>query len=485
MDKLKIRKDSLITCALFASVFALTFLVMRCIPLFGDDYYYVTFWGENFWRLHKEHYMLANGRAIVHFLATVFISIPPVFWQILNSAFLAAIATFAAKHFASGRASVVAALTAVGMITALDVDIVRESVYWLTGSFNYVYPFALLIIYWYLLCRSDKRFSAFLYILALFSAATTEQNGMMTLGITVLYLLDMAFVRKERVTARYICLLLPAVIGFCSVYFAPATFVRYGLETEKGMLEVIKEQLPLLYYNFISKRYMLPFICFNFAAMGIFVFKYSGSLWTKLVSLTNVPAALLALYISKTPYVYAQRASLIALLLITVAFALNVVCIFIYLIRFKPKGYFAVCTAIILAVGSQLMMSASPVSGSRTMLCGIFNLVIFDIGLISAVCSDKRYFAVSLALSLAFCLVGVSIYADTYIGYKTNYPVVAENEELIEQYKAGDSDELLQYTMPYPDHCWSMPYQSTYHLYYYKIYYGLPEDTQINWIEYK
>lgn len=482
MKTLKASKGNIVYTALFLITFILAFLVMRNIPLFGDDYYYVTFQDGNFWKMHKEHYMLANGRAVVHFLVTVFISIPPVFWQALNSAFLALIALMAAKQFNFGRAGCAACICALAMILSLHVDIVRESVYWLTGSFNYVYPFALLMVFWYLLCKSKNMVA--LYILAFFSAATTEQNGMMTLGIVVLYLIDAKFIRNEKLSKGYIFLLIPAAIGFVSVYFAPATFVRYGIETEKSMIEVIKEQLPLLYYNFIAKKYMFPFIVFTLASMGLYLFK-CPSIFTKIVSVFNVFQIALAFYISKTPYAYAGRKVLLALFVFSAIFLVNIILIFIKLIKGREREYFIICTAFILAVGSQLMMSASPVSGSRTMLCGIFNLVIFDIGLICAVCEDKRYFALSLVLSVLFLLFGARIYANTYIGYKTNYPVTAENEALIDEYKLNPTGSLTQYTLPYPDHCWSMPYQSTYHLYYYKLYYHLHPDTKIDWIEFR
>ena len=480
MNLKKSYKDEIVYMVLFFATFILSFLVMRNVPLLGDDYYYKTFWGENFWNLHKEHYMLANGRAIAHFLVSVFIAIPPVFWQILNSVFLAIIATFSAKQFAFGKWSFVPAMIGLGMILSLRGVVINQSIYWLTGSFNYVYPFAILALYWYLLCKSKRTW--FLYILAFLSGATTEQNGMMTLGITVLYLLNAKFLKKEKLSPSRVCLLIPALIGFCSVYFAPATFVRYGLETEQGILEVMAEQLPRLLYSFILEEYMFPFISLAFVAMGIFIFKNIPKL--RVVSIVNILAIFVTYYLSKIPYDAAQKKVLLGLLLVIFIFAVNVIAVFINLIKNKPNGYFVICTAFILAVGTQFMMCASPVWGPRTMLCGILNLTIFSMGLMALVCEGKKYAVVSAVLSLAFLIMGARTYMNTYIGYKTNFGVVAVNEELIKEYKDGTTQELLQYKMPYPEHCWSMPYNSTYHTYYYKMYYGIPEDVEIVWEEY-
>lgn len=119
------------------------------------------------------------------------------------------------------------------------------------------------------------------------------------------------------------------------------------------------------------------------------------------------------------------------------------------------------------------------------MLCGIFNLAIFGMGLLCNVCEDKRYFAVALAVSILFLLFGAKTYLHTYTGYKANFPVTAQNEALIEEYKSNPTGELTLYIVPYPDHCWSMPHISSYHLYYYKLYYGLHPDTQVNWINFE
>ncbi len=483
MKFLKLKKGSIVSIALFSITFILAFLIMRNIPLFGDDYYYVTFKSGDFWQMHKDHYLLANGRAIVHFLVTVFIALPPIFWQILNSALLATIICVIANFFNSEKAKYVVTFAALGMFMALGTDMVRESIYWLTGSFNYVYPFAILVVYWYLLCKKEGCKTYILCILAFLSSATTEQNGMMTFGLTLLYILDIKFIRKEKINKKYFWVLAIALLGFCSVYFAPATFVRYGLETEQGILDIIKGQLPLLYYNFISKSYMLPYVIFTLLATGLYNFKHSNRFAIKIVSLLNIPAICLVLYISNAPY---TKVSVWAAIVgFTLIFGANILLIFLHLLKSKASGYFIICTALILAIGSQFMMSASPVSGPRTMLCGVLCLMIFNIGIISLTCDNKNFFTASLILSLALCVIGTKIYINNYIGYKENYPVTEQNETLIDEFKQNPQDKLTQYTLPYPDHCWSMPYQSTYHLYHYKNYYGLSQYTKINWVEYK
>ena len=80
-------------------LFVATFIVNMQIGLFGDDYYYATFIKNDFWQLHQTHYLQVNGRAIVHFLDTIFLALPNIFWAIANSFMLTAIAYFAKKIY--------------------------------------------------------------------------------------------------------------------------------------------------------------------------------------------------------------------------------------------------------------------------------------------------------------------------------------------------------------------------------------------------
>ena len=82
---------------LLVTLFIFTLAINSQIGLFGDDYYYATFIRENFLELHKQHYLEINGRAIVHFLDSIFLALPKFFWAILNSLMLTGITYFGSK----------------------------------------------------------------------------------------------------------------------------------------------------------------------------------------------------------------------------------------------------------------------------------------------------------------------------------------------------------------------------------------------------
>ncbi len=461
----------------FAITFICAFFIMKSIPLLGDDYYYTTFWGENFWALHKEHYLLANGRAIVHFFESIFVSASPIWWQVANSLFLATIAAVMTRLSDSkNKLSIFGGFIVIAAFLSIHVDMGRESVYWRAGSCNYVYPFMLLVVFWHFLVNRRSNM-VFLAILGFLSAATTEQNAMMTLGVVVLYFIDVLFVKREKLSASQMVLFFIVLLGAVSVFCAPATFVRYGLETEKTLMEVMKEQIPLQYYRFIASRYMFPFILFNFGIMGAYLVFQGKKKHEIFIGLSNFVAI-----VSVWLMVRADDKNITLALVAGVIFAVNVFAILKKLLCEKPEGYLNAVIAIVLTVGSQFMMVASPVSGPRTMLCGLLNLVIFDLVLVSCFAKNRRISDyIVLILTLVFLVYGAKNYMNLYSGYSENFAITAINEEKIAEFKENPSESLTQYRLIHPKHGWSMPYDSKYHLYYYKIYYGLPNETEILW----
>lgn len=140
-----------------ALTFIFTFLVNENIYLFGDDYYYIGFSqgsiAEYFVR-NAEHYTNMNGRAIVHLLVTFFLSIDMIWWKLFNSFMLACITYFGAKIATTH--TLYAGLAFFLFTCGFGVAMSRECIYWLTGSFNYVYPLFMLFIYWYVLLKYRK-----------------------------------------------------------------------------------------------------------------------------------------------------------------------------------------------------------------------------------------------------------------------------------------------------------------------------------------
>lgn len=191
----------------FILTFVLTFLININICYLGDDFYYKTFTNGDFAdyiNSNITHYLEVNGRVIVHILASFFLWINFNFWKIFNSLMLAGIVYFGSK-LASYKSKNKYALLNSNVIffsgvCFLDILITRQSVYWLTGSFNYVYPILMLLSYWYFLVRFNNENMGFVLtlILSFFASATVEQISAMVFGLTLLVIINNWILYKFR-----------------------------------------------------------------------------------------------------------------------------------------------------------------------------------------------------------------------------------------------------------------------------------------------
>lgn len=482
----------IILCGLFCLVFILAFSVMIHVPLQGDDYYYHTIAeksGMDFWREHLHHYTEVNGRAMVHLLVTLFLKAPPILWQVFCALLLAAIAVLSVRPFIKAGHRVQNLLCAglgLSVIPALRPEMTRESVYWLTGACNYVFPFFLLLLFWHLLYREDARGRLYLLpILAFLSGATTEQNGMMTVGIAVLFFLDKRLNQKNKADRASAAALIASFFGMLSVFLSPATSLRYGLETDAGVLATLADHLPTVFYWFLSREYTVHFVLFFCIAAALFLLakaRETNRPWLyRLYAVLYLPAAIVVIYLSKTIVDVWEPRILLGMAVFLLCTLPGIACTLQYILTKRPVGYLFSLTALVLAVGSQLMMTVSPVLGARTMLCGVLLLFIFSTSLLAFAFENTRMRPLLCGMVLLFLLGSLQTHVITWQGYRANAAIAAENQRRITAYMDGDTQQLTLQKNAEENCGWSMPYTSEYHLYYFKVYFGLPSDTEILW----
>ena len=486
MNRIKSKADWLFAAITFIAVFC----AMRYVRYYGDDYYYLTFAKmppQEFWGGHLTHYLEVNGRAIVHILDTFFLKLPPIVWQIANSLFLSAIVLFGTRAL-SRKSEDNSPLTAGCILTcavlALGISATRQGVYWTTGSFNYVYPLALLMLFWYLLGR-EKTAPPALFIAAFLSGATTEQNAMMTVGLCFLYL-SAELIFEKKWDKKLIACLVFCVFGAATVFFAPATFVRAGLEgaQDSRLADVITYNLKFFFVEFITSRSTLIYQALFFASSILYVFKEYRQKLVRFGLLTAAPfvfALMCVDSLNKTFIFDGKRLLIIAVILVYMLLLTGAA-----LIKLLQNKHRLPIIALILCYGAQLMMFISPVYGQRNMIGSLIMLAFYSAGVLS-LCLKKtsgafERKALVAALALVFVASSAKMYG-TISGYKQNMSVDLRNIELINEYLAAPAgNRLHQYRLISEDHGWSMPYNSNYHLGYYKLFYGIPGELEIEWL---
>lgn len=511
-------KKHIITLKIISFIFAIitfifTFLININVNNYGDDYYYMTLVNSNlsiFINNHISHYLLANGRVIVHLLVTLFLSVDMIYWKIFNSLMLAAIVFFGSKisvnsfkdKLQKNIDTYVMLFTCVILFSAiafLDIEMTRQSVYWLTGSFNYVYPIVMLLLYWYVISNFKKlsKLKFLLPLLAFLSGATVEQISLMTIGLMVITIIDIKFIKKEKVDKWFYIALMLSIIGSASVIFAPATFVRIGLENSEKipLMQLIKLNVKNQLGLFLYAKYMLPFNILTILASGFCIFKLSSKfgkvcgILLKIFSAFSVLTIWLMFYNQMGSPTRSTLLEPLTTSYVLLYYFVAVLITLILLLRMNCfNNYIVPVIAIVLCFGLQLMMVVSPVYGPRNVLCGVIMLSIYSASLMP-ICFNVRFgvkmstytdvivfagYATLLILSIGFM-------TKTIVGYKTNVDIDKANMEIAEQYKKNPTGTINQSKLLLEDFGWSMPYYSKYHEYYYKIFIGVDNNTVIEW----
>lgn len=477
-------------------IFISFLLINLNVVYFGDDYYYLSFRNLNFTEYFSglfNHYCQDNGRFIVHLFATLFLKFPMPFWQILNSLMLTGICYFITKILTTKDKSKMPLILSISffIIASLSINITRQSTYWLTGSFNYIYPIFLLFAYWFSLLKIDnKRFFIIAIILGFFSAASMEQNAMMTFGLTILTLFakfknlkSLMYLKnwKEvfKTNKRLILLCLITFIGVCTVILAPAQFVRIQKEeTDIPLSTTVINNSKFLLYNYISDSNILPYaILFNLLSIA-YLFKNEKNIKVKIfifaVSILNIILTTLNIY-----FLYGNLSSNAVKLVIDVVILLMYLINFIYINKQVYKKCISPLTiSAILLVGSQAMMIISPVLGHRNLIFGLM-MFLFIICIIAS----KIDFKFKNIFTSVLILLAIIVNIHTAKGYYQTKLIDTKNIEIISYSQDIINDknqEITLYKFLNDDYGWSMPYVSSYHEYWFKNFYNMK--CKINWV---
>ncbi|WP_113672676.1 DUF6056 family protein [Vallitalea guaymasensis] len=527
--------------------FIVTAIVNFNVRLYGDDFFYACFTRidfDYFITRHLDHYMRANGRAIVHLFVTVFLGINQYFWAICNSLMLAGIVFFGAKICMGmevkekksliGYSAVIMAVT----IFFLDPNLTRQSVYWLTGSFNYVYPIFMLLVYWYLLSRStySNKMRWYVPIIGFLAAATVEQASVMTFGLTLLMLLEKRIIRKNKINKMEILTLIIVALGMLSVICSPAVFLRASIEDSpvEGFLPLIKHNLIKQGDYFMFSKIMLPYHMLAIVASFGVIGKYGKSIsdkyrWTKNLAVILGVSACIGLLLQTLTgkvlnyYGMLGRFGIEAFIGLGYLYTLIYAGILIYKNKFITNNALPII-AVILGFGAQFMMIISPVFGPRNLVYPIFMLALYSACIIprlnkfgiSAICgclscivfnlpwllpipitaymlvtankgkyNKVKYKKLGIATGyLTVALVSLTILIPTIKGYADNAVVydknIQEAKKFIEENKEGP---IYQKKLPKETYGWVMPYHNSYYSSYYDLYLGFDKDYEVNWLE--
>lgn len=387
----------------------------RFICLTGDDFIYGIYVKSDvatFFNKHISHYKLVNGRAIVHFLVTIMLIFDRDLWQIINPIAIAIFIVLVSKISNKNNKSLI--LTIV-LFSFISINITRESVFWLDGSFNYFYPmiFSLLNIYLFNKIINENKKYLWLPIIGFISGATVEQAGLMTIGVMFLMILDKVVINKEKVSRIVYINFFVTLIGYLTVILSPGNRVR----ASNNPVNIFYNIIELLRINFMSDgmQIFIMLLMVSSILWLMYFFKNNNKIldktllilmWINLIVysliacfteyITIVANKLIDSNIIVTSSIY-ELTSLIlkfiyeintnnlfgaiiwGILVISSIFTV-VVLIYISIKLYIERNQVTFITFLIVAIGAQLMMVISPVFGFRTVfpsLTALFVIIVF------------------------------------------------------------------------------------------------------------
>lgn len=382
-------------------VFSIIFIASVCISLntelYLDDFTYkqagVCGFNEII-RFLKWHISNYNGRTLIHFMEMMTLRYDFGFtvWKIFTGVLLcifcfisAKITTVEKKDFS--KATILTAICFFGVNPALW----NESVFWLSGSFNYFIP-TMMFFGLMLLVRYRPK-SNWIFPVCFICGATTEQVGMVTFGFFVILFLE-HLIRTRKISTRNLACCILSIVGYATVLLSPGTSSRLDTQSELDFKMFFENIVTIFQDNWFANFNLFVMIVMTTVCISYWLIKYRRS--NKVLSKAVVPM-LIVLWILTVFNIGIKGISILnevfgldivfSKTINTLVFAVWLAYAFVYFVGFflatvliyvKKKDCFPFAF-FVLGFGSQLMMSVAGRSYFRTCLAMWFMIILFEV----------------------------------------------------------------------------------------------------------
>ena len=344
---------------------------------FVDDRVYSTAAQTNlsdFLYFMRYHYGYVNGRTWVHVLLMVFLRFGVYPWRVFMPACFTAILYLIARLVSpSAEALQKTIVWTCAAALCVSVSVYEETLFWETGSFNYILP-ALFLGLLFLSLRDSKHLWC-TPILGLLCGSSTEQFGMITFGCLLLWLGYREFRQKEH-THRiwFILSLLTTLAGLLTLVLSPSVRARTYAETGS-----IADKISYLFFGFwFHSKEMCAFLAAIAIAACVYLFSaLSSKRWSKGATLLIAAATAGSAVMSFLPF-----GTLSTLCTYAFAAAFLAVCFWAGINAFRA-GYGLPLLALLLGGGAQVMMLVTQRLSFRTTMPSVFCFMVFALALLS------------------------------------------------------------------------------------------------------
>lgn len=437
----------------------------------SDDYRYhriaLCGWKEIFEFL-KWHIQNYNGRTFIHFLVILSLKnkITVNIWRVCGSLITCLICVIIAKITSENKTDFrLGCAVSVLMIMGTIPNFWSLSLYWQTGWFNYFLPCFLLLLLIMLFRKNPK--SAWIFPLSFFCGATTEQVGLMTIGLFVLLLAQFIY-ENRKFSSRLFAQLVTASAGYATVILSPGTFAR---STDQGELA-----LHNIFINFITilRRRWIDNLCIF---LMIFALNFFIAYWlikfrnkSRFTSYVNLP-----LGIAVSVGTIGSCALKVFLVLMTLTdggiefsdtlnnclFVLWMIYAALFILSFLYAAWLIYIyngesipfISFVIGAGSQLMMIMSKVDMDRTCTTGFLMFMIFIAYSIKFFAADvkqnknetirKRFNTEAIVAFVCVCACAAQVIAGVVMWHPDNVDYI-DSERF--PFEKMSSEKMKEYT---------------------------------------
>lgn len=482
---------------------ALLYGISSCVFLNGDDFMYATFAQNGILKNIADYYITGNGRFWINIADSVLLWFDRYAFIVLLPWVVVAFIVLLAKNIqrimsgCSDR-NKEKNLIRVGMVlfTCLDVMCLRETVFWITGMMNYLFP-ATLFLFGYLLFQKSRAgeikglYVVGYYLVCILASSSVDQYALMFVGMMTLHH-GYDIIKKKHINLYEWIVYMLALVSLASLLFAPATFVR--IEDQGAEMPPFLHNVWTLFHQCTISQVASPFVAMLSLSLVLFSCK------SKKDSVI-IESAIAAVVLNLSGLVNN------ALLGIAALFAVALWVAFRLLIS-KTKLKEHIWFLFFVGIGSQVMLLISAVWGFRCMLslyvvymlvigCLLYNAdpkdrnYILTVGVLTAIhpvaaivfCAVivlKNLFVRNLTIESSFaaiisCAALISLLG-VLIGYAQNVPVYRKN---LDSTHAQEDGKIVIKQLPNETYSWYFVPFGEFHEDYFRMLHGISEDIEI------
>ena len=320
------------------------------------------------------HYNYCNGRTLMHLMLIFFLKFDVYLWRIVCPLSFCLLIVFSSMFISYDKKSFKKALFLFSVLSLfVSVNVYETTLFWATGSFNYVFPFMFLLIT--LLLIKYKKFSYFVPVLGFLCGATTEQCGMISVFCFMMYVFYDSVVMKNKLNKSVVCTIMTSVCGLLTVVLSPSVIAR-TYESNSNFFD----KLNMIFFSlWFKNESMSIFIIMITTVVSIYLFSLSKNKFGKLLVSIYSLSMFLSYFLQYTEIplisVLTQYAFPVALFI-----GIGIVCVSCI----KNKNDYYPLFSMLLGMGAQFMMAVSQRFSFRTTLPSVFCFVFFAVALLKS-----------------------------------------------------------------------------------------------------